>query len=205
MSEAAVAFERSRQFWHNTARTKGEGYVGRTGESHELQRRRIEDLLRSRISADSFYTDVLDFGCGYGRFIPFWSEICGHVWAVDLLPDMLKRAKGKSKTVTALQANWPFRLPMQEPQIDLLWTCFALQHVTDDGIFTETMQELRRVLKPQARVLMLENAVDHSHHIKPRKPQYLAELLGLQPGWTSDLVTVNNRPRDHWLLDGVKA
>lgn len=208
MAEVAtgeVRFAEHRAFWEKTVAQRGDGYVGRNGESHKLQQKRIEDLLRSRLNPNMLYQDMIDFGCGWGRFIPFWAQFAGHVWAVDMLPDLLRRAKQQAPTVSTVCSQWPFQIPMKKPRIDLLWACLVFQHIVDDEIFVGTLTELSRVLQPGARVLIIDNAVDQAPHVKPRGPAVIAKGLGLRGGWSADKVTINNRPQDHWLLDGTKA
>ncbi len=208
MAEALTAEDRFndlRSFWEKTVARRGDGYVGRQGESHRLQQKRIEDLLRTRLNPNMLYQDMIDFGCGWGRFIPFWAQFAGHIWAVDLLDDMLRRAKQEAPTVSTVCSQWPFRIPMKTPRVDLLWACLVFQHICDDAIFEGTLAELGRVLKPGARVLIIDNAVDQAPHVKPRGPEAIATRLGLRPGWSADKVTINNRPHDHWFLDGTKA
>lgn len=198
-------FAAHRDFWAKTVARRGDGYVGRQGESHKLQQKRIEDLLRTRLNPNVVYQDMIDFGCGWGRFVPFWSQFVGHIWAVDLLNDLLVRAKQAAPIVSTVSAQWPFRIPMNQPRIDLLWACLVFQHITDESLLTNTLAELARVMKPGARVLIIDNAVDKAPHVKPRGPEFLAEKLKLLPGWSADKVTINNRPNDHWLLDGQRA
>jgi SAM-dependent methyltransferase len=198
-------FMRMLNFWMNKVSERGDGYVGRVGEGHDLQRQKIEDILRTKFDKDTFYYDAMDFGCGWGRFEPFLSDFCGHIWAVDLLEDMVQRASSVAPLVTPFRMSYPVSFPLSKPKFDLLWACLVFQHITDESLFEDTLNEIRRVLKPGARILILDNAKDRAPHVRPRDPQRFAQLLGMQPGWQHSLVTINNRPQDHWMIDGVKG
>lgn len=168
-----------------------------------MQTRKIESLLLRAISPESYFQDGIDFGCGYGRFIPTLSHWCGHIWGIDLLDNMLDRAQSAAPNVTIVPSTWPASFAV--PPADFLWAGLVIQHIVDDKIYQATMAELRRVLKPGARVILLDNAVDVAPHVKPRGPEMLARDLGLRPGWKADKVTINKRPNDHWFVDGLKA
>lgn len=185
-------------FWRGRALKYGERYVGNVNEDHRLQRARIEALLRQRLNPSVAYEDVLDLGCGWGRFETFWSGLAGHIWAVDVLPDMLEKARTQAPNVTALKASWPFRLPLQDRSISLLWACFVFQDIKEDPLFKAVVGEVSRLLAPQARVLILDTG-------KARDPKTFGEAFGLGPGWHVGRVTVNSTPRDTWLVDGIRG
>lgn len=205
MEPAEVAHKQMSGFWQARAGKQGESYVGHRDQNHIAQQKRIEDILKSRLTPDTYFCDMLDYGCGYGRFVPFWNNFAGHVWAVDLIPDMLKKAASRSPNVTALRSTFPLKLPIQPNGLDLLWSCLVFQHIVDDSLFYATALELARLLKPGARVLLIDNAIDKAPHVKPRTPQIFARALGLRPDVQALKITINSRPSDHWLIDGYKA
>jgi ubiquinone/menaquinone biosynthesis C-methylase UbiE len=203
-TELKLKFGRMEEFWRGKAAQSGDRYVGRLKEDHTLQQKRIESILRTRLLPTDYFENALDFGCGWGRFIPFFAQFCGHIWAVDLLKDMVKKAAEQAPCVTAVQSKYPFKLPGKGARFDLLWGCLVFQHMTDDDIFNVSTKEISRVLKPGARVLVIDNAVDKAYHVKPRGVERLATALGLKPGYHASKVTINQRPDDHWLIDGIR-
>jgi ubiquinone/menaquinone biosynthesis C-methylase UbiE len=203
-NDIGFKFGRMEEFWRIKFAQYGDRYVGRIKEDHTLQQKRIESILMTRLRSQDYFEKALDFGCGWGRFIPFFSQFCGHIWAVDLVKEMVDKAAQKAPNVTAIQSKHPFKLPGKESRFDLLWSCFVFQHITDDEVFDVTTKELRRVLKSGARVIIIDNAVDHASHVKPRSVERLAEALELKPTYYASKVTVNQRADDHWLIDGVK-
>lgn len=202
--QAPQTFGQHLDFWKKKV-SKGDGYVGRAGEDHLSQQKAIEDILLTRLTSQDFFEDGLDFGCGYGRFVPFLSHFCAHLWAADIVPDVVERVKGVAPTVSALRVSHPLVLPFRNCKVDFMWSCLVFQHLAVKEFFTAACQELRRVLKPGARVIVIDNALDRAHHVVPRGPEVLGKELGLRPGWYSSRITINKRPQDHWLIDGVKA
>lgn len=200
----ALVFGRHVSFWGGKA-AKGDAYVGRVGEDHLSQQKAIENLVSTRLKPSDFFEDGMDFGCGYGRFEPFLSHFCGHIWAVDVVPGVVERVRGSIPTISGLSVGWPFEIPLKNGKVDFLWACLVFQHLVDQKMFAAACRELRRVMKSGARVLIIDNAVDRAAHVLPRGPEVLARELGFRPGWHSDKITINRRPQDHWLIDGVKA
>lgn len=200
-----LKFGKMQEFWQKKSAQQGDRYVGHIKENHNIQQKQIESLLRERLKPEDYFESSLDFGCGWGRFVPFFSQFCGHVWATDLLKAMVDKAALKAPNVTAIQSKWPLKMPGRGRRFDLLWASLVFQHIVDDEVFDATIVEIGRVLKPGARVLILDNIVDKAHHVKPRGVKKLAEALRLQPGYYSSNVTINQRPNDHCLIDGIKA
>jgi SAM-dependent methyltransferase len=203
MSE--LGFSAWQSYWIKRATAHGDAYVGRLGQDPALQTTKISSILASLFPPRIQYSDVLDFGCGYGRFIPFLADHAEHVWAVDIVPAALAKARQMAKNVSALELRWPVRFPWRGAYIDCLWACSVLQYIVDASVYRSTVNELARILKPGARVLLLDNAVDRAKHVCSRDPKVLAADLKLRTGWTAKRVTVDARPMDHWLLDGVRG
>lgn len=205
MDALTTAHGKLKSYWTARAAAQGHGYVGRISEDHLFQQKRIEDMLRKVLTPNLYYPEMVDFGCGYGRFIPFWSAFAGHITAVDLIPDMLKAAAAQAPHVTAVSSKAPLRLPLPDGLVDALWGCLVFQHIVDEELFQSVARELTRVLKPGARVLLLDNAQDKAPHVKPRGPQALANAFALRRDYRADLVTINQRPQDHWFIDGRRT
>lgn len=173
-------------------------------ESWQQQQKNIEKLLAAKLH-NQYYKDVMDYGCGWGRLIPFISKYSGHIWAIDIIDSMLQRAGEQSQNVTALAATRSAAIEMPSEMVDLVVVVSVFHYLTDDIIFGFCTDELKRILKPGGRVLIIDNAVDKDYHVKPRTDVELAARLNLKPGWTSEKVTINRKPLDHWLIDGVKG
>lgn len=199
-----AVFQRTTEFWKKKA-SRGPAYVGRIGESEALQRARIELLLQETLPKDFYASNAMDFGCGPGRFIPTLSRYAGHIWAVDILEEQLSHAKIAAENVTVMPLTWPIEFKWKKPRIDFLWVSLVLQHITDELLFRATTGEIARVLKPGARIIILDNARDTAPHVKPRSAKEIMEALGAASDFSSKLVTINTRPEDHWLIDGHKA
>jgi len=169
------------------------------------QRESIERELSRRVNG-ARYEEALDLGAGSGRFIPWLTTRCNRLWAADVVPGRIDALRRKDPLVNAIQLTQDQKLPFKSPRLDLLFACLVFQHLTDDRLFTELTREVARCLKPGARVIVVDNAVDRAFHVKPRGPEALAKALQLAPGWRADRVSIiPGHVADHWLLDGRRA
>lgn len=192
-----------KRFWDARYAQRGEGVVGHAHENHHEQTQKIIVELDQVIPKGSFYPLALDFGSGWGRMLPYLSEIAGHVYAVDLVASALTTAAEKIPNVTTYTIDTSYDLPVKNDTFDLLFSSLVLQHIVDEHLFQAATRELKRVLKPGATVILLDNAIDQAYHVKSRSAEALSSALDLQPGWTAKKVTINKRPEDHWLIKGV--
>ena len=195
MAEADIAHQQMVKFWQARSTLR----IIYTG-----QKERIENLVRDRLGPQEYFQDMLDFGCGTGRFMPFWQFYAGHIWAVDLLDNVLREVTTQGSNVTPILGAYPPCFHKLMPPVDLFWGCLVFQHMVNDALFNETAAELSKVIKPGARVIILDNAVDVAAHVKPRGPEELSKALGLREGFKAVKVTINKKPDDHWLIDGHK-
>lgn len=159
----------------------------------------MASLLKSHIVPGEYYASCLDLGCGSGRFIPILSSFCGHVWAVDIVEELMTAVEYRSPAATAWYIDQEYRLP--DGPHDFLWSAFCFQHMTKDHVFDEVCHEIRRVMKKGARIFLLENAKDRASHVRPRTPDEYAKGLNLAQH-TAKLVTVNKKLNDHWWIEG---
>lgn len=194
--------ERMKTYWRDRRVLHGNKYVGHVQGNLAAQTQRIEQMLTGLFQPTDFYEHGMDFGCGPGRFIPLLSRYCGHVWAVDLLDEVMADAAARSATVTSVTAGWPFKLPGKSPYLDLLLGAFVFQNIQHEEVLQAVITELRRVLKPGARIILIDNSADKAAHVVRREPAFFANAFKLADGWKARKVQVNFKPDDHWLISG---
>jgi len=103
--------------------------------------------------------DILEVGVGTGKNVPFYSKN-KNIAAIDLSPEMLKKAKKKAESLGATARFLEMdvqKLEFEDNSFDtILDTCvFCL---VPDPILG--LKEMRRVIRPGGRLLMIE-------HMKP--------------------------------------
>jgi len=101
---------------------------------------------------------ALDYGCGHGRFSMALAELIGgKTIAVDPVSGFLDIAP-KSKQVNYRHLKRS-KLPLENASVDLVWVCLVLGGISNKNL-PSTIAELRRVMKPNAIVCLIENTSD---------------------------------------------
>ena len=100
---------------------------------------------------------VMDFGCGPGFFTIELAKSAKSVVAVDVSPEMLKKAQNKTKksrveNVRFLQSDGK-TLQLDDDSVDLI-LLMTVFHEVGDG--ATVLKEFSRVLKPKGRLTIVE-------------------------------------------------
>jgi demethylmenaquinone methyltransferase/2-methoxy-6-polyprenyl-1,4-benzoquinol methylase len=126
-----------------------------SGNVDRRWRRLVAEKLRPALDVDS---TVLDVACGTGDLALVIAEACGaRVVGVDFCRPMLDIAARKS--ADAPQRTIPFvegdalRLPFADEKFDAATIAFGLRNLSD---VAGGLGELRRILKPGGRLVVLE-------------------------------------------------
>jgi len=100
---------------------------------------------------------VMDFGCGPGFFTVEAAKKAKRVIAVDLSPEMLRKAQKKAekegiKNVEFLQSDGT-KIQLEDDVVDLIFLVTVFHEV---GESRKVLAEFRRVLKPGGRLVIVE-------------------------------------------------
>ncbi|MBS3745354.1 MAG: methyltransferase domain-containing protein [Wenzhouxiangellaceae bacterium] len=134
-------------------------------------RRSLAALARGR---------VLEVGCGTGQMLPLYPESV-ELFGLDPNPDALERARRRGPDVALLRGSAEY-LPFPDQSFDTVVSGLVFCSVPDPA---RGLAEIRRVLEPDGRLLMLEHV-----HARNRAGRWLLDTL--QPPWT--LVSGGCRP-----------
>jgi 2-polyprenyl-3-methyl-5-hydroxy-6-metoxy-1,4-benzoquinol methylase len=123
------------------------------------QKAALDDLISS-IPPGS---QVLDFGCGVGRWTRMMAKRGCRVTAVDFSASMLNEAKerisaaGFATNTRFIQADVS-QLDLEKASFDVVFGVTVLQHVLSERQLTETIARLARLLRPGGRMILMEAA-----------------------------------------------
>ena len=116
---------------------------------------------------------IMDFGCGPGRFSEHLANLVeGKTIAVDPIENFIHIApKSKIVDYRLIENN---RIPIKDGSIDLAWICLVLGGIRDEDL-GKSLEEIRRVLKPDGLMCLIENTSDlknSSHWYFRSVPRY---------------------------------
>ena len=119
---------------------------------------RLRDALleRARPAAGEV---ALDLGCGAGLIALAAAERCATVHALDASNGMLERLSQRAQAAgldnVELILGDMRRIPLPDRSVDVVMSCYALHHLTDDGKELAIAEALR-VLRPGGRLVVVD-------------------------------------------------
>jgi demethylmenaquinone methyltransferase/2-methoxy-6-polyprenyl-1,4-benzoquinol methylase/phosphoethanolamine N-methyltransferase len=140
----------------------------------------LREQLRA-LAAPAHGEKVLDVGCGTGTLaLGLKLRVgTGEVHGIDASPEMIEVAKEKAAKAGAeidFQVALIEAIPFPDATFDLVTSSLMLHHLPDD-LQRTGLREIRRVLRPGGRFLVVDFAA-HSHsHLGPGRP--LGHLLAI--------------------------
>lgn len=97
---------------------------------------------------------VLDAGCGYGREVRYFLDCDIKAYGIDASREMLDRAKGRALEARLQLADIRERLPFEDNFFDGVW-CRGVLHHLERAVVPNSLEELRRILKPEGILLVM--------------------------------------------------
>jgi SAM-dependent methyltransferase len=106
---------------------------------------------------------ALDFGCGTGRSTRFLRDLGYRVTGVDIAPPMLERARDRDPTGRYLLVGDGDLEPIPDTSCDLVLAAFTFDNIPGPRK-VPALRELRRVLRPDGRLVCVVSSVDLYTH-----------------------------------------
>ncbi|HEV2061260.1 MAG TPA: class I SAM-dependent methyltransferase, partial [Solirubrobacteraceae bacterium] len=150
---------RMRRFWDARAREDAfhfvdnrEPYKDADPDRFWREGERDLDTLLSSVDVTVRPEDVvLDLGCGVGRLTRVLAARAAHVIALDVSPEMLRRAQELNDglgNVTWLLGDGESLTGVEDASLDGAVSHVVFQHIPDPKVTLGYVEELARVLKP---------------------------------------------------------
>ncbi len=121
-----------------------------------------------QLSQISLGSNVLDVGCGTGRWVRRYAELGFCATGVDGALNMLTTAR-EHGTITPLIAAEASQLPFSDCVFDCVADVTVLQHIPSD-LQPRALSEMTRVLKPGGCLILMELIRGTGAHIFPNSP-----------------------------------
>lgn len=116
---------------------------------------RVGKVIREKVNPFLKERVVLDFGCGFGRNIPFLLESALIVYGVDVSEWAIKEAS-KYEPRGVYYHYDGHSIPFRDGFFEAVFCWTVLQHIPDEEI-GRTAQEILRVLGPEGYLIAYEN------------------------------------------------
>ena len=103
---------------------------------------------------------MLELGCGAGRMTASFAKRFNHVYAFDLSPEMLSRARQMhtaQKNILWLLSNGADLSCVASGSMDFIFSYLVLQHLPEEALALQYVREMLRVLRPGGAFLFQFN------------------------------------------------
>lgn len=155
-------------YWQNRVRQYKERAVFNLGHSKDqiqsitkMQKNILLPYFSEQLNGNERI--LLDLGCGSGRFTPDLAQLInGKAVGIDPIEELIDIAKKN-----AYLENCEFKLmregviPMDDASVDIVWVCLVLGGIIDDGVLKGTLSEIKRVLKKNGLIFLVENTTEN--------------------------------------------
>lgn len=110
----------------------------------------IEEPIVKKLLEKYSLGEVVDLGCGTGRYSLYLDSLGHSVTGIDISEDMINLARTKSKKVRFVQGDMR-KLPFGDNEFDFAVSGLAIHYVKN---LEETIKEFSRVLKPGGQLII---------------------------------------------------
>ena len=167
--------QRMRRDWDQRARENARYYVA-TGQKEwsdeeffeageqELRDHILNDLGNICQGKDPKAMKVLEIGCGAGRVTRALARYFGEVYAVDISPQMVRKARqavagfpeahiflNNGSDLSVVRRRWWHRFGLGGTlQLDFAFSCLVFQHIPSRAVIESYLCEVNRLLRPGA-------------------------------------------------------
>lgn len=100
---------------------------------------------------------LLDFGCGSGNLSRSLASEQRKITGIDISPELLDLARKQNDVHHSRFVLYDgAALPFPDQSFDVAVSYVVLNHIVDDSRLTDTIREIRRVLKDSGRLICIE-------------------------------------------------
>ncbi len=180
-----------REYWAARLKKNGPKYVAFNNSGAEFNNQ--ESVFWEHTSAQvPVGGDVLDFGCGVGRFASHFASIMNSYTGVDINEGALQHAPEIENARYVYLEN--DELPFDDNSFDGAVALTVLQHIVDPAQYANWTAEISRVVKPGGWFFIIDDPqykngkrVGDAGHMCRRTPEIIAESLEAQVEVTGKL------------------
>jgi 2-polyprenyl-3-methyl-5-hydroxy-6-metoxy-1,4-benzoquinol methylase len=143
-----------RDYWEDRARRHGSRAAGYHDDAMNAYEDRLRGSALARLVGHGHGRELLDAGCGSGRWSVFLAQAGWVVTGADISAELIRLAtpaKGVTYVASAIQD-----LDLPAGRFDAWLSVTALQHITSPAEFHAALDNLFRMLRPGGMAVLLE-------------------------------------------------
>lgn len=129
-----------------------------------------EEKVLLSLLGDAEAREILDVGCGTGRYVKQLEDFGARIVGIDISLKMIRLAKAKTKVASYLVAD-ASRLPFKDNVFDIVLSALVLNHVKDLGLF---LTEMLRTCRTGGELIMSSVWREGFHEVK-EFPEYFGK------------------------------
>ncbi len=199
-----------RQYWSDHLKKQGALYVssGNSKKVNNVQQTVFSSALLQAIG-DTDPGNILDFGCGVGRFAETALTKASSYTGVDIAAGAFEHApEVPGAEFVGLPED---TIPFTDGHFDSAMSLTVLQHIVDPKQFSNWAGELDRVVKSGGYFYIIDDAKPRGEgealpamfHMSIRGPQVISEALGAVVDEDFGIITAE-RKNSHYLFRARK-
>lgn len=147
-------------FMRNSLQDQSEIYYERASLYEEFSRaedaeRKVADFLLPRVEG----RDVLDLGCGSGKYVELFAPFARHITGVDAAEAQLSIARSKASGFgnVALIHGDALDAPLPKARYDVAIACWTIGTIADEAKRLAVIERVERLLAPGGGFYLVEN------------------------------------------------
>lgn len=113
-------------------------------------------LIKLYLSKQVPNKDVLDLGCGNGKYIKPLKELAKSIVGIDLSEKQLELAQKDNPEATLICSD-ASQMPFENDSFDIVYSCWMFGTILDLDKRTKAMNEAKRILRKNGRIILVEN------------------------------------------------
>jgi demethylmenaquinone methyltransferase/2-methoxy-6-polyprenyl-1,4-benzoquinol methylase len=98
---------------------------------------------------------ILDVGCGTGAYLDFYKRYQCNLFGIDTSPAMMAVAQKRLGEEAELYLGSATEMPYPDQSFDLVLSMLVI-HEMDQPVRLAVLEEIKRVLKPDGRILLID-------------------------------------------------
>jgi ubiquinone/menaquinone biosynthesis C-methylase UbiE len=143
-----------RDYWEERARLHGSRAAGYHDDAMNAYEDRLRGSALARLVGPGNGRELLDAGCGSGRWSVFSAQAGWVVTGADISEELIRLATPAAGVTYIASAIQDLDLPAA--RFDAWLSVTALQHITSPAEFDAALDNLLRMLRPGGRAALLE-------------------------------------------------